>query len=79
MNKRSFSDGPPIPLPQSRASQVKSHLVLAIIVLLVLTLAIGVHTATTALVVVALGHLVLIGLIAGFAAIRRRSRGRVES
>lgn len=79
MNKRSFSDEPVISLPQSRVAELRSHALLAIIILLVLTLAIGVHTATMALVAVALGHLVLIGLIAGFVAIRRRSRSRVES
>lgn len=78
MNKRSFSDEPPISLPQSRASQVKTHLLLAVIVLLVLTLAIGIHTATTTVVLIAAGHLMLIGLIAGFAAIRRRSRSEVN-
>lgn len=79
MNERSFPDEPPISLPQSRTSQAKKHLLLAVIVLLVLTLAIGIHTATAALIVIAFGHLILIGLIAGFAAIRRRSRSQVKS
>lgn len=79
MNKRSFSDEPLISSPQGRASLFKRHALLAVIVLLVLTLAIGVHTATTTLVVIAVGHLGLIGLIAGFAAIRRRSRSGIKA
>lgn len=76
MNKRSFSDEPLIPPLQSRASQLKSHALIAIVALLVLTLAIGVHTVTAALIVIAAGHLALVGLIAGFVAIRRRSQDR---
>lgn len=72
MNIRSFSDDAPAPLSSNRGQRLRAHALTTVVILSVLTLALGMHFAATALVVVGVGHLFLVGLVAGVAWMRRR-------
>lgn len=63
---------PVVPPPRRRTRHV-SHALAAVASLAVLTLAIGVHLAATALIVIAAGHLALVGLVVGLMRVRQRA------
>ena len=73
MNIRSFSADEPEPRSSSRGQRLRAHALTAVVILSALTLALGMHLAATALVVVGAGHLFLGGVVAGVAWMRRRS------